>query len=81
MRSAICATRSKGPRGPTVGYRPHRIIYLTGIDANGKVAEGFRAQGVQGADAFARALKSIGAVKIRRMGRSEWMWRLAAGAE
>ena len=33
-----------------------RTIYLagqTGIDANGKVAEGFRAQGVQGADAFA----------------------------
>src|SRR5262245_50015400 len=28
-----------------------------------------------------RALKSIGAVKIRRIGRSEWMWRLAAGAE
>jgi len=53
LRSAICATRSKRPHGPTVGYRPHRIIYLTGIDANGKVAEGFRAQGVQGADAFA----------------------------
>ena len=56
MRSAICATRSKGPRGPATGYGPHRTIYLagqTGIDANGKVAEGFRAQGVQGADAFA----------------------------
>src|SRR5262249_18709357 len=26
-----------------------------------------------------RALKSIGAVKIRRIGRSEWMWRLAGG--
>jgi hypothetical protein len=37
-------------------YGAHRTIYLagqTGIDANGKVAEGFRAQGVQGADAFA----------------------------
>ena len=53
LRSAICATRSKGPRGPTVGYGPHRTTYLTGIDANGKVAEGFPAQGVQGADAFA----------------------------
>jgi hypothetical protein len=31
--------------------------------------------------AHRRALKSIGAVKIRRIGRSEWMWRLAAGAE
>jgi hypothetical protein len=41
LRSAICATRSKGPRGPAVGYGPHRTIYLTGIDANGKVAEGF----------------------------------------
>ena len=30
LRSAICATRSKGPRGPTVGYGPHRTIYLTG---------------------------------------------------
>ena len=31
----------KAPRGPTVGYGPHRTIYLagqTGIDANGKVA-------------------------------------------
>src|SRR5215469_16300797 len=39
------------PRGPVVGYGPHRTIYLagqTGIDANGKVAEGFRAQAVQG---------------------------------
>src|SRR5262249_11533798 len=35
------------------GYGPHRTIYLTGIDANNKVAESFRAQGVQGADAFA----------------------------
>src|SRR5262249_29148738 len=31
LRSAICATRSKGPRGPAVGYGPHRTIYLTGI--------------------------------------------------
>src|SRR2546430_3568182 len=38
LRSAICATRSKGPRGPAAGYGPHRTIYLTGIDANGKVA-------------------------------------------
>jgi len=28
----------KRPRGPAVGYGPHRTIYLTGIDANGKVA-------------------------------------------
>jgi hypothetical protein len=27
-----------------------------------------------------QALKSIEPVKIRRSGRSEWMWRLAAGA-
>jgi integrase len=26
-------------RGPAIGYGPHRTIYLTGIDANGKVAE------------------------------------------
>src|SRR5262249_1634225 len=32
------ATRSKAPRGPAVGYGPHRTIYLTGIHANGKVA-------------------------------------------
>jgi hypothetical protein len=45
--SAICATQSKGTRGPAVGHGPHRTIYLagqTGIDAIGKVAEGFRAQ-------------------------------------
>src|SRR6266446_3796959 len=49
--SAICAIRSKDPFGPAVGYGPHRTIYLagqTGIDANGKVAEGFHAQAVQG---------------------------------
>jgi hypothetical protein len=46
LRSAICATRSNGPRGPAVGYGPHRTIYLAGIDANGNVAEGFRAQAV-----------------------------------
>jgi hypothetical protein len=38
LRSAICATRSKGPRGPAVGYGPHRTIYLSGIDADGNVA-------------------------------------------
>src|SRR5262245_33806520 len=41
----------KAPRGPAVGYGPHRTIYLagqTGIGANGKVAEGLRAQAVQG---------------------------------
>src|SRR5215813_11729673 len=38
----------KAPRDPAVGYGPHRTIYLTGIDASGKVAEGFRAQAVQG---------------------------------
>src|SRR6516164_1044278 len=31
-------TDHSGPsRGPAVGYGPHRTIYLTGIDANGKV--------------------------------------------
>jgi len=51
-----CAPRSarldlKGPRDPAVGYGPHRTIYLAGqtnIGANGKVAEGFRTQAVQG---------------------------------
>jgi hypothetical protein len=28
----------KGPRGPAVGSGPHRTIYLSGIDADGKVA-------------------------------------------
>jgi hypothetical protein len=32
----------------------HRTIYLTGIDANGKVAEGFRVQAVQGSELTAR---------------------------
>ena len=50
MRSAICATRSKGPRGPAVGYGPHRTIYLTGIDAKWQGREGFRAQAVQGSE-------------------------------
>src|SRR6266446_3716385 len=31
LRSAICATRSKGPRGPAAGYGRHRTIYLTGM--------------------------------------------------
>jgi hypothetical protein len=49
--------RSRGRIGPAVGYGPHRTIYLTGqtgIDANGKVAEGFRAQAVQGSELTAR---------------------------
>jgi hypothetical protein len=61
LRSAICATRSKGPRGPAVGYGPHRTIYLagqTGIDANGKAAEGFRTQAAQGSELT--ALKPYG---------------------
>jgi hypothetical protein len=29
-RSAICAIRSKGPRGPAAGYGPHGTIYLAG---------------------------------------------------
>src|SRR5262249_43745994 len=37
LRSAICATRSKAPRGPR-SDTDHRTIYLIGIDANGKVA-------------------------------------------
>jgi hypothetical protein len=28
----------------------HRTIYLTGIDANGRVAEGFRVQAVQSSE-------------------------------
>jgi hypothetical protein len=37
-----------------VGYGSHRTIYLTGIDANGKVARGFHAQAVQGSELTAR---------------------------
>src|SRR5262245_51544809 len=33
LRSAACATRSKGPRGLAAGYGPHRTIHLTCIDA------------------------------------------------
>jgi enamine deaminase RidA (YjgF/YER057c/UK114 family) len=42
---------------------PHRTIYLagqTGIDANGKVAEGFRAQAVQVMENIKTALASVG---------------------
>ena len=42
---------------------PHRIVYLagqTGIDANGKVAEGFRAQAVQVMENIKTALGSVG---------------------
>src|SRR5262249_1624595 len=41
-------------KAAAVGCGPHRTIYLTGIDANGKVAEGFRAQAVQGSELTAR---------------------------
>jgi len=42
---------------------PHRTIYLagqTGVDANGKVAEGFRAQIVQVMENLKTALASVG---------------------
>jgi enamine deaminase RidA (YjgF/YER057c/UK114 family) len=42
---------------------PHRTVYLagqTGIDANGKVAEGFRAQAVQVMENIKTALGSVG---------------------
>jgi 2-iminobutanoate/2-iminopropanoate deaminase len=42
---------------------PHRTVYLagqTGIDANGKVAEGFRAQAVQVMENIKTALASVG---------------------
>jgi 2-iminobutanoate/2-iminopropanoate deaminase len=42
---------------------PHRTVYLagqTGVDANGKVAEGFRAQMVQVMENIKTALASIG---------------------
>ena len=42
---------------------PHRAIYLagqTGVDANGKVAEGFRAQAVQVMENIKTALASVG---------------------
>jgi enamine deaminase RidA (YjgF/YER057c/UK114 family) len=43
---------------------PHRTIYLagqTGIDANGKLADGFRAQAVQVMENIKTALASVGA--------------------
>src|SRR5712692_6024630 len=42
---------------------PHRVVYLagqTGVDANGKVAEGFRAQAVQVMENIKTALASVG---------------------
>jgi enamine deaminase RidA (YjgF/YER057c/UK114 family) len=42
---------------------PHRMIYLagqTGVDANGKVAQGFRAQAVQVMENIKTALASVG---------------------
>jgi 2-iminobutanoate/2-iminopropanoate deaminase len=42
---------------------PHRTVYLagqTGIDANGKIAEGFRAQAVQVMENIKTALASVG---------------------
>src|SRR6516162_3951785 len=42
---------------------PHRTIYLagqTGVDANGKVAEGFRAQAVQVMENIKMALAAVG---------------------
>ena len=42
---------------------PHRTIYLagqTGVDANGKVAEGFRAQALQVMENIKTALASVG---------------------
>jgi hypothetical protein len=43
LRSAICATRSKGTRGPAVGYGPHRTIYLAGQTASMPLARSPRA--------------------------------------
>jgi enamine deaminase RidA (YjgF/YER057c/UK114 family) len=42
---------------------PHRVVYLagqTGVDANGKVAQGFRAQVVQVMENIKTALASVG---------------------
>jgi enamine deaminase RidA (YjgF/YER057c/UK114 family) len=42
---------------------PHRVVYLagqTGVDANGKVAQGFRAQAVQVMENIKTALASVG---------------------
>jgi enamine deaminase RidA (YjgF/YER057c/UK114 family) len=42
---------------------PHRVVYLagqTGVDANGKVAQGFRAQAVQVMENIKTALGSVG---------------------
>jgi hypothetical protein len=53
LRSAICATRSKGPAVPR-SDTDQRTIYLTGIDANGKVARASALQAVQGSELTAR---------------------------
>jgi hypothetical protein len=53
-------------KAPAVGYRPHRTIHLagqTGIDADGKVAESFRAQAVQGPDEL-KAIR-VGSLRAR----------------
>jgi hypothetical protein len=69
LRSAICATRSKAPAVSRSDTDPHRTIYLagqTGIDANGKVAEGFRAQGAfrMRMRSHRRALNSMNSVSV-----------------
>jgi len=51
--SAICATRSKAPRGPTVGYGPpDNLSHWHRCQWQGR--EGFRAQPVQGSELTAR---------------------------
>src|SRR5215470_17688262 len=56
LRSAICATRSKGPRGPTVGY-DH-----TGHSISLACPRGLLPQPVQGAD---RPLRPYGSAHVR----------------
>ena len=49
------------PRGR--GQRPHRTVYLagqTGVNASGKIVEGFRAQAVQVMENLKTALASVG---------------------
>src|SRR5262249_2259061 len=67
LRSAICATRSKAPRGPTVGHGPpDNLSHWHRCQWQGR--EGFRAQPVQGAD------RPLEAVRVGSVHSGGWPW-------